>query len=186
METRQIVLPHTLLPPCELEGKKIIFTAGPIPGGEDWQYRCIELLYQKAPGPLIVACPCRYKLGHPLFEHRAIGENDGIPSQVPWERHWLTLASKLGSILFWAPVESKINPRTLGEYATGTKREFYEWFYRTLDDPFVNIVLGAEADFPNIEEIALLFGGLLCNPPITLLHSLEAVVDAALERAFSL
>ncbi|MBI4948376.1 hypothetical protein HY844_02380 [Candidatus Berkelbacteria bacterium] len=186
MTVPQIVLPHILPPRRVLDGKKVIFTAGPIDGGGDWQHRCIEMLYERAPGPLLVACPCRYKEGHPLFQYRIDGEHDGHPSQVPWERHMLTRASIDGCILFYAACEDKNNPRTNGEYASGTNREFHEWFYRTLDDPYVNIALGGDPGFPNIQDIANYFGGLLCEPKIEFLTSLEAVVDQAIEKAFGL
>ncbi|MDP3992919.1 MAG: hypothetical protein Q8Q05_01765 [bacterium] len=178
-----IIQPTTLVDQAEFAGP-LFFTAGPIQGGDDWQKRCCELLVQRAAAPVSIACPCRYKEGHPLYEYRVTGEEERFERQTPWERHYLTLASKVGCIIFWLPEESKTKPRKGNRpYACGSRDELGEWRGRLIYDRSIRLVIGAEARFPGLNPVVYSYREV-CGNDFPIYSTLEETVQAAIAKAF--
>lgn len=157
------------------KGERLYFLAGPIRGGGDWQAKAIKLLTEKDPDCYIV-CPCRYDSGHELFKFSLLPDTESsggdgevsnsieFPNQTLWERYYLEQASYYGSIIFWLPCENKENPRKKGggPYARDTYGEIGRWSLKSSKpyqfslnnySPRVNVVFGAEKDFPGLGVI---------------------------------
>lgn len=178
-----LIQPMTFVDQTKFVGP-LIFTAGPIQGGDDWQHRCCELLAESSPEPFTVACPYRYKKDHPLYQYCIPGEEGRFERQTLWERHYLALASRLGTILFWLPEESKTNPRKGGRpYACGSRDELGEWRGRLIYDPSIKLVIGAEERFPLLGPIVCSYQAV-CGKDFQVHNSLEETVQAAIAKAF--
>jgi hypothetical protein len=178
----KLILPNNGVSLDRLQsGERVYFLAGPIRGGDDWQANAIQMLYEKDPF-CYIACPCRYGPEHPLFQYSlpATESPSSMPEQVEyeytfdsqtyWERFYLEEASQRGSVIFWLPCESKENPRKKedGPYARDTYGELGRWSLRSANpDEFsveknnkrVNVVVGAEEEFPGLSIIQKNFDG---------------------------
>jgi hypothetical protein len=141
------------------ETERIYFLAGPIRGADDWQAKAIQLIAERDPG-CTVACPCRYNKDHPLFGHSIVPELNAydFPRQTLWEREYIMHAMLHGCLIFWLPCESKTNPRPKdqGPYARDTYGEIGRYFTHKAYQQNLRIVLGAEKQFPGLDQI-------LCN-----------------------
>ena len=148
----KILLPNTYIPENEIE-LPVIFLAGPIRGGDDWQYRFIKEIEKDFKKGTIVN-PVRYEGDHPLFSVKEKGEENHFESQTLWERYYLDVASRRGCVTFFLPVESKINPRTTGlPYARDTYGELGEWRGRKMSNNNISLVVGGDSEFPGIDVI---------------------------------
>ncbi len=188
--------------PCmhvETFGEPTFFLAGPIRGGGDWQAKAIRTLYNMVPNAYIF-CPCRYGEDHylrkqsvlmrlPITDH-GILRTGTFPNQTMWERRYFNEAYRDGSIIFWLPEESKVNPRRDGNpYARDTYGELGEWrttlFYEANRLALggrlsPNLVVGAEPGFPGLKQIQANFEAML--PGFVFHKTLEATIDAAIMK----
>ena len=155
------------------EGNRLYFLGGPIQGGGDWQSIAIDMLSKLDPN-CYIACPCRYSTDHWLFKHpiHLICEKSKqgleFPNQTLWERYYLERASYYGAIIMWLPCEDEANPRADGSpYAQDTYGELGSWRVKAANPPAfsfergrmrrhfhrVNLVIGAESNFPGLKTI---------------------------------
>lgn len=143
---------------CEIDENygPLFFLAGPVRGGGDWQKKCCEEI-QKKISNFYVAIPYYYNdnEAYPLMKVGLSGDGNIFQRQLDWERYYLELASKKGSIIFWLPEESKTNPRKPeeGPYATDTRGEIARWSVELKYNPACRVVIGAEKDFFGLCQI---------------------------------
>ncbi len=165
----------------------LIFLAGPIRGGGDWQKEACLRLADVFDKDFCVAVPCRWDEQHPLFEYRVSGLSR-FDYQLNWERHYLELAARKGCILFWLPCESKTNPHPGPEpYAMDTRGELGEWRGRLMHDGFGNcgIVIGAEPGFHGLSQIKRNFSFAI-GEEFEIKDTLDATVRSAVGIALNL
>jgi|GEM_PF-1399392 len=171
------------------DGSRVYYLAGPIRGAGDWQAEAIKLLAELDPGCYAV-CPCRYDENHPLYQYRV--EPDSCAGkylhQTAWEQVYMRLAMRHGCLIFWLPCESKTNPRPKeeGPYARDTYGELGRYLTHMEYNHWYNIVLGADAEFPGLDQI-------ICNASSTLhigrmlngrdIHSFYDTIAVAVQRA---
>jgi hypothetical protein len=156
-----------------LEGNRLYFLGGPIQGGGHWQTMAIKMLAELDPG-CYVACPHGYNTDHWLFKSyvQLVCENSKnileFPNQTLWERYFLPRASYYGSIIMWLPCEDETDPRIDGNpYAQDTYGELGSWRVKAANPHVfsfekgkmrrhfhrVNLVIGAEPNFPGLKTI---------------------------------
>ena len=95
----------------------VIFLAGPIQGGPEWQADARNLIHEINP-TVIVASPRRdYPEGTFVYER-----------QVDWETHFLREAGRTGVVAFWLAGQVSETPGRA--YAQTTRFELAEWKMR--------------------------------------------------------
>jgi len=184
--TMKVILPKTL---CRLEDIifPLFFLAGPVKGGDDWQYTCCKAIARHF-DTFTAVIPIPYKNDHPLVASRIPGKEDHFVRQLSWEREYLNLAygesepTKKGCVIFWLPEESKINPRKHGPYARDTYGELGEARGRLMTNPKLRVVIGAEDHFPGLSVIQGNFNQAL-NRNFNIHWSLRKTVEAAVQVA---
>ncbi len=138
----------------------IIFLAGPIRGGNDWQAEAAENLLAINNRAHVIS-PCRWDGNHRLAEHfvNPFVSSWNDPRQRRWEEIYLQQAAldedESGCALFWLPKEDKTVPRNPedGPYAMDTWRELGKiagWFHFNKN---VRMVIGGDPDFPGLDTI---------------------------------
>jgi hypothetical protein len=177
----RVLLPKTFVPAEELTGP-LFFLAGPIRGGDDWQYQAVLKLKQHLPDFCAVV-PNRYEPDHPLQASAIRGVQDRFERQTSWERYYLEAAGRKGCILFWLPCESKTRPRTDGSpYARDTYGELGEWRGRMMSDRSLRVVVGAEKTFAGLLVIQKNFEEALESPEYRIFSTLEETVAEAVVK----
>lgn len=140
----------------------LLFTAGPILGGGNWQVHAIELISESAPHAYI-ACPgmhdmnascSRFCLPESRPEDLLRAGIGVFTNRVQWERYYMRVASEKGCLMFWLPEESRIKPRPpdSGSYARDTLGELGEWRARA-ELQGVRVVIGAHPKFPGFSTL---------------------------------
>lgn len=114
----------------------LIFLAGPVRGGDNWQKEAISILSQEE---LCISSPAREGEG----DIARLSDQD-LRAQAEWESHYLELAGQTGAILFWLPCQREERKR--GSYAQTTRIELGLWLARAKYG--ANVVVGAEEGFP--------------------------------------
>ncbi|WKZ29258.1 MAG: hypothetical protein QY323_00845 [Patescibacteria group bacterium] len=177
----RLILPNVLVEIDPAYGP-LLFLAGPIRGGGDWQKKCCEFLQWHYDRPFYAIVPCRWGATHPLHGFAAEGKSDAFERQLSWERHYLNLAAKKGCLLFWLPCESATEPHPGPEpYAMDTRGELGEWRGRMMHDPALRVVVGAESGFHGLSQIQRNFNeALRCQFPIH--ATMQETVRAALAK----
>lgn len=173
----KILLPKNYVDPKDLP-KPLFFLAGPVRGGDDWQYRCVKML-EKRFEDFSVAIPCRYDAEHPLKKISLVGAENVFERQTQWERFYLQAASEHGCIIFWLPEESKIHPRDDGDpYARDSYGELGEWRGRMMNDLSGKtcVIIGAESGFPGLSQIQCNFDSAL-EKKVLIHATLEEVIS---------
>lgn len=162
----------------------LFFLAGPVLGGGDWQRKMLSLLYKRNEGCLAVV-PCRYGDNDSIRnEHVTLSKAGVYERQTDWERHYLELAAQKGCIIFWLGCESKINPRNDGQpYARDTYGELGEWRWQLKINPKLNLVIGAERDFPGLSVIERNYKNVL-GDDFTIHSTMEEVVKIAVQKSY--
>jgi hypothetical protein len=174
----KIILPKTF---AESEDQTF-FLLGPIKGGGDWQHRCCMILHTLLQTPFNVAVPCRWKKDHPLYQFRAVGNEDHFPRQLNWERYYLVSAARFGCIIAWLPNEDQASPRNDGQpYARDTYGELGEWRGRLMYDRTTHFAIGAEPNFPGLDVISRNFS-LAIGEQFKISQTLEDTVLKAIEK----
>ena len=135
----------------------LFFLAGPVQGTRDWRQEAVPLL-EDAVGTGYAALPCRYKPNHPLRQREGERLESTFPRQLAWEQHYLDRAGGesggQGCIIFWLAKEDIRFARTDGKpYAMETRAELGEWRGRLMYRKNLRVVVGAEREFPGLDEI---------------------------------
>lgn len=160
------VLPRVrVLTPPEIVsvGVPVVFLAGPIQNGPDWQAKAAELLTSLDP-ELVVASPRADYSGKEFVYER----------QVDWETHYLRRAGARGVVVFWLAHHESVDPER--PYAQTTRFEIGEWkaFCQLLG---ADVVVGFDEGFSNSRYIRRRFSQDC--PNAVLCSSLEETCAAA-------
>ncbi len=202
---KNLILPNNGVLLDLKSGERLYFLAGPAKGAPDWQTEAIKALQILDPNCFIV-CPRYYDEGHENFElalpptykegESASAGNSPILSfekGAHWDRYYMEIASFFGCIIFWLPCEDqdKPRPKEFGPYAQDTYGEIGRWSIKMSDpdkyshqryDRRVNVVMGAEPDFPGLSVIKVNIDADLKradNYPFVIHNSLEDTLRAA-------
>jgi len=184
-----------------LEGNRLYFLGGPISGGGDWQAIAIDIISKLDPG-CYIACPRNYSTEHWLFKSsvQLVCENLKnvleFPNQTLWERYYLPRASYYGAIIMWLPCEDEIKPRIInGPYAQDTYGELGSWRVKSANPHVfsfergkmrrhfhrVNLVVGAESNFPGLKTIQKNFDDEFGRP-----YHIQSTLKDTIEKAIAL
>lgn len=164
----KLILPKTFVDLSQFPTAPLFFIAGPIRGGDDYQYPLSVMLAEKVPDCIIVT-PYRYTEKHPLYQYRMEGDEEFFSRQLAYERYYLERAAKAktegrrgGAILFNLPCESQANPRDDGNpYARDSYQELGEWRGRMMHDKTLKVLIAAETHFPGLSQIHYNFSAAL-------------------------
>ena len=142
--------------------KPLIFMAGPIRGGGDWQSKMVEELISQC-GDVQIACPSRWTNEHLLSKFFIRPFSNASNRQLHWERHYMELSAldnkQFGTLLFWLGLEDQNSPHPGPEpYAMDTRREIGKFtafkkmrrLNRELD---CRMVVGGSEDFYGLSVI---------------------------------
>jgi hypothetical protein len=154
----------------------LIFLAGPIRGGGDWQKVMMEKLMTRFTS-LIVVNPSRYQADHSHYHLRIDGEDNHFPHQTAWEAYFLEKAArghKKGCVIFWLGDQKE--PRGDGQYARETLGELGAWRTHKFYDSTVRLIVGYEKKFPGLEQILKNF--TLALPDFSFHETMDSVVEA--------
>ncbi len=151
-----IYLPKEIIQLTPTISSPLLFLAGPIRGGGDWQSRMAELALSKEPSAHI-ACPSRWNSDHRLVRHFHQPFTTAENRQLVWERHYLRQAGIEpgipGCIIFWLGLESTTQPHPGPEpYAMDTRREIGK-FTAYAEMMNVRMVIGGERGFHGLDVI---------------------------------
>lgn len=147
------------------ENRPLIFLAGPIQGGPNWQPKAAWQIHD-INEMIIVASPRKdYAEGEFIYE-----------KQVDWERHYLREAGRSGVILFWLANQTEETPGR--PYAQTTRYEIGEWMAKHQSQGS-KLVIGIEHGFSNERYIRRRQSE--DYPSIPIFDNLAATVKAATE-----
>jgi len=135
-----------IIPPryVEIEGA-IIFLAGPIQGGPDWQKEAIRYIHNKN-SEIHIASPRRPGADKKDFTDEIWNE------QIYWEHFYFELAEQNGVIMFWLAGET--NHRCDRAYAQTTRFEIGEAAVKCHFDK-AKVVVGIEDNFTGGRYISM-------------------------------
>ena len=136
--------------------RPLIFLAGPIRGGGDWQHQMAEELIGQC-NDVQIACPSRWPAEHPLAEYFTMPFSPAANRQLHWERHYMETAGLRhgikGCVLFWLGLEDSDNPHPGPEpYAMDTRRELGK-FTAFLTTYNARIAVGGNPEFYGLSVI---------------------------------
>lgn len=160
----------------------LLFLAGPIRGGGDWQADMADHIMRQKPSALI-ACPSRWNETHRLAHHFHKPFSAAPNRQLEWERHYLKQAGLEpdvpGCVIFWLGLESVVHPHPGPEpYAMDTRREIGK-FTAYAEMMNVRMVVGGNRYFHGLDvilfELSEAFG-----KPFPFYESMTELVDKAL------
>ncbi len=180
-----IYIPKQIVPLTPTTDSPLLFLAGPIRGGGDWQAEMARHALKQE--PLVhIACPSRWDGEHPLAQyfHRPFSQAEN--RQLVWERHYLKKSglepNVPGCVIFWLGCESVTNPHPGPEpYAMDTRREVGKFtaFMEMMD---VRMVVGGDRGFYGLDvilfELSEAFG-----KPFPFYETMEEVAEAAIQVA---
>lgn len=177
-DQRRILVPDSFF---EIDERPVIYLAGPINGISEWQSKAIEMILDKS-DDIVIATPrivlWEYITANPYLQGTSF-RFDGLR---PWEKYYMRRAAEGGTLLFWLPSPK---PELLVNgvvYGATTRFELGEWFTRYSCDSSVNLVVGAEEDFPVLNNIRYDKKDLMGND---FMHtSLEVLVNSAIKSAY--
>jgi len=157
-----------LTPPEIVETENpVIFLAGPIQGGPDWQSDAASLIHNIDP-ELTVASPRKnYPEGTFVYE-----------KQVDWETHFLRKAGHTGVVAFWLAAQVEETPGRA--YAQTTRFELAEWKMHHQYEG-VKLTIGIEEGFGNNRYIRRRFAQ--DAPDVKIVDSLEEMAQNAVDLA---
>ncbi|QQR64772.1 hypothetical protein IPH92_04410 [Candidatus Kaiserbacteria bacterium] len=151
-----IYVPKQIVPLSPTNESPLLFLAGPIRGGDDWQSSMVEHIISREPSALI-ACPSRWNDEHRLAKHFHQPFSKADNRQLVWERHYLKQAgleaNVPGCVIFWLGLESSTHPHPGPEpYAMDTRREIGKFTaYAEMMD--ARIVVGGDRRFHGLDVI---------------------------------
>jgi hypothetical protein len=151
-----IYVPKEIVELAPTRDNPLLFLAGPIRGGGDWQADMAETIIDQKPSSLI-ACPSRWRKEHRLAQYFHKPFSQATNRQLVWERHYLAQAGlrpqTQGCVIFWLPLESATHPHPGPEpYAMDTRREIGKFtaYAETLN---ARIVVGGDPGFYGLDVI---------------------------------
>ncbi|MCU0667351.1 MAG: nucleoside 2-deoxyribosyltransferase domain-containing protein [Patescibacteria group bacterium] len=122
----------------------LVFLAGPIQGGPNWQQEVI--LRIKSIDPTVNIASPRFIYPPETFDYY---------KQLDWETYYLKLASETGVIAFYLANQDPVNPGPATRpYAQTTRFELGEWVANHISSGGkIKIVIGIENGFSNARYI---------------------------------
>ncbi len=153
-----IYVPKQIVTLNPTKNSPLLFLAGPIRGGGDWQSEMADRILAQEPRASIT-CPSRWDNNHRLakYFHKPFSQADN--RQLVWERHYLKQAglepNVPGCVIFWLGCESITAPHPGPEpYAMDTRRELGKFTaYAELMSGKVRIVVGGNSNFHGLSVI---------------------------------
>ncbi len=138
-----------LVPKSKVEvSRPLIFLAGPIRSAPNWQDEAISILSSYGED-IAIASPRRGVRDN--FAKWVITGQREFERQRAWERNYLDIASKTGSILFWLPGE--IEHSCSKSYGAMTRIELGQWMTNSRYNPNINWCIGTDGNFSEIDTI---------------------------------
>ena len=140
-----------LIPKTKMEETKIplIFLAGPIKGTNDWRSSAVEI-FESFNLPLIIASPSK-RVNLINNKTTLIPISNDFSRQREWENHYLDIASRNGSILFWFPEETIHNCEK--SYGAMTRVEIGQWMTEYKYNNSIHLCVGTDGKFSEIDTI---------------------------------
>lgn len=180
-----IYVPKQIVPLTPTADSPLLFLAGPIRGGGDWQSHMAEHILVCAPSAL-VACPSRWSSEHRLSPHFHQPFSQADNRQLVWERHYLKQAglelNVPGCIIFWLGLESAYAPHSGPEpYAMDTRREIGK-FTAFAEMMSVRIVVGGDRRFHGLDVILFELSEAV-GRPFPFFETMAEVADHAILTA---
>lgn len=155
----------------------LIFLAGPIRSAPNWQDEAIDFLFLQEPN-LAIASP-RRGVRDKIATYIITGDETYFPRQRAWERHYLDIASKTGTILFWLPGEAEHDCKKV--YGAMTRVEIGQWMTEYKHDKNVRFCVGSDDKFPELHTIE--YDLQLDSPDKKILRTLEETCTEAVRLA---
>jgi hypothetical protein len=171
-----LILPKTHIDKLNVP---LIFLAGPIRSAPNWQDDAIKILFSKEQN-LIIASP-RKSVGSFSQKYIVKGNQDYFPRQRAWERHYLDIASKYGSIMFWLPEEEEHHCEKA--YGAMTRVELGQAMTNYRYNKNFKFCVGSDGNFSELSTI--LYDLSLDAPDKEVFHTLEETCEEALRLAFN-
>jgi hypothetical protein len=190
-----ILVPKQIIPIIPTKKAPLLFLAGPIRGGGDWQCpMAVEILKQCQDA--YVAVPSRWTTEHPLAAHFVQPFSQAENRQLVWERHYMEQASierhrarykshvpAPGCLVFWLGLESQENPHPGPEpYAMDTRRELGK-FTAFLALQKARVVLGGDRRFHGLDVILNEFADAANVGSFPFYERMDLLAEAALAKA---
>jgi len=151
-----IYVPKRIVPLTPTAESPLLFLAGPIRGGGDWQADMAEVIMKQDPSSLIT-CPSRWGKEHRLASYFYKPFSKASNRQLVWERHYLEQAGLEldvnGCVIFWLGLESVESPHPgPAPYAMDTRREIGKFTaYAEMTD--ARLVIGGNPSFYGLDVI---------------------------------
>lgn len=145
----------------------VIFLAGPIQGGPEWQPDAASIIHD-LDSSLIVASPRR--------DYEADGIDFVYEKQVDWETHFLKTAGRTGVVAFWLAAQASETPGRA--YAQTTRFEIAEWKMKHQYEN-AKLTIGIEEGFGNARYIRRRFSQ--DAPDVKIADTLEEMCRNAVE-----
>jgi len=169
-------------------GLPVIFTAGPIRNGPIWQNEAMRYAIGASAErgkDLFIASPLRDTgdFADDLMPYLApFDGEENFPRQRAWEQYYLNEASNdNGCILFWlaAPLPRDQWQWPEKSYAQITMLELGYWLCMAEQYPLLNLVIGADPNFPELSTVLFEIKTLL-GDNFVVYDNLSQTVDAAI------
>lgn len=142
----KLIIPKTYI---EKIDAPLIFLAGPIKSAPNWQAEAIDILFSLNQD-IIVASP-KKEFGDEILQYVMQGNENYFPRQRAWERYYLDIASKAGSILFWLPGEERHDCKKV--YGAMTRIELGQWMTKYKNEKSIRLCFGSDGNFPELSVI---------------------------------
>ena len=180
-----IYVPKRIVPLTPTVKSPLLFLAGPIRGGGDWQASMAETIIDHDPNTQIT-CPSRWNNSHRLVRHFHQPFSQAGNRQLEWERHYLHQAGLAqnvpGCVIFWLGLEDKERPHPGPEpYAMDTRREIGKFTAYAEMMP-TRVVVGGDKAFHGLDVILFEFRAAF-RGTFPFYETMSEVVEAALTTA---
>ncbi len=177
----KLIPPETLVR-IDVSDPPLFFLEGPVIGTSDWQSHAIEELQEQI-GDCYVATSRKYDWSHPLSQFKVQGTDTLFDSKHSWKRHFASLAAHSGCLIFWLACEDGMMPkRHDAPYARETYVSLGEWLTHMQYNPRLQVVVGAEPNFPGICDIRNDFNRGLKTSLFPVHVTLKATIKAAVDK----
>lgn len=167
-----LILPRTKI---DLDGKNIIFLAGPIAGTSGWHDEAIAYIGRRAPD-LYIACP-NERVQEATF---AMKGEEGFERNLGWEKHHYKYALKKGCMMFWLPTQSRVI-KSDKRFARDTQKELGFVLGKLDDNLDPRFILGGSEKHDGYDVTIRDFREYIPETPYYL--NLEDTCDAAIRVA---
>ena len=156
--TRDVLIKMTnriILPKDKVEVDEVIFLAGPVRAGGEWQNKAIEYIRKKN-SEVYIAVPDYGVAIKSVYGKNSEKSGKVFQSQLDWEQYYLEIAEKKGSILLWLAGQTEempINEKTRYHkpHARDTRPEIGGWGWGSLrHNPSLHVAVGGEEGFDGL------------------------------------